>query len=143
MLDPRINEYLPRIGIEELEPAGRYRCKRCQREWRYKDEPYWWKCPDADCAVWMDDAGPGVWSMMRVLGALRPSPPPGQLRARRNVGGRPPRPKVPPDIVTEAFRRLSTVYGHYPPDKDLADELEVSKSTIRNYRSSGYLPPRK
>ena len=142
MSDPRINKYLHNLGIEELEPAGRYRCKRCQHEWRYKHEPYWWRCPTVGCADWMDSAGPGVSDIARALGGLRPSPPPGQTRTRRNVGGRPPGPKVPRDFAMETFRKMSSEYGHYPPDKDLADELGVSESTIRNYRRQGYLPPR-
>jgi hypothetical protein len=58
------------------------------------------------------------------------------------MGGRPPSPKVPPAVILETFARLEFEYGGYPPDGDLADELEVSKRTVVNWRLRGYLPQR-
>ena len=34
-------------------------------------------------------------------------------------------------------------HGGYPPDRDLADALEVSLRTIQYWRKQGYLPQRR
>jgi len=141
----RMRLYLQTLSLQEVGP-GRYRCNRCSNEWPYRDEADWYVCPRKGCADWQRETpSPPVHTARRILSgwrqeltSLQPQP---EMHAAP-TRGRPAVPKVPPARIGATFQRLVRKYGHYPPDSDLADEFEVSKRTIVNWRQKGYLPPR-
>ena len=138
-----IAENLHRLGIDELEPAGRYRCRRCSTTWQYRPLPNWWRCPTPACTDWMKTGGPGVDAAMRQLSGRRPTALEGApATPTSGRGGRPRRPSIAVEHLSEVFEKMRAEQGRYPADADLADQLEVSPRTVQNYRTRGYLPPR-
>ncbi len=136
-----IRSLLGRLSVKEVATGERYYCGVCRREWFYADGPSWWRCPTEKCADWMREAGPGADSAIRGLMGSRPATPIGTA-APRDVGGRPRGPKVALREIHDAYREFVRDRGHPPTHRDLADILEVSVSTIRNYYCREYLPPK-
>lgn len=138
-----IAENLHMLGIEELEPAGRYHCRRCDSTWQYRPLPNWWHCPTPLCTDWMQTGGPRVQAAMRQLSGRRPIAIEGARAKHAPIrGGRPRRPSIAVEHLREVFEKMQAEQGRYPADADLAHELELSRRTIQNYRAKGYLPER-